>query len=87
MELSNGYFPDCSILILKQQKESSDSKTDILLNHETGRDLNSYLIKLPYPPFPSPNNSVIEQVIVKGNFNTSKSVTSLLSPSLPKTAL
>lgn len=87
MEMSNGYFPDCSIPILKQQKDSSDSKTDILLNHEAGRDLNSYLIKLPYPPFPSTNNLVIEQVIIEGNFNTSKNLTSLLSPSLPEIAL
>lgn len=85
MELLNGNFPNCCILIPKRQKGSSDSVT-FLLNREAGRDVKDYLVHLCYPPLSLPNNSVIKQVIIKGNFNISESLTSLLSPSLPRIA-
>lgn len=51
MELLNGYFPDCFILIPKQQKKKkkSGSKNDILLNHEAGRGHKDYLV-IPSTP-------------------------------------
>lgn len=64
--------------------EDSDSEKWHFLNHEAGKDLKDYLVNLPYPLFPPPKHSVVKQIIIKGNFNIFRSLTSLLSPSLPR---
>lgn len=45
-ELSYGCFLDCSNskVTKERKKTNSDSKNDILLNHETGRELKDYLV-------------------------------------------
>lgn len=86
LELSDGYFLDCSDFKIPKGRgvEIVTQKNDILLNHKAGKDLKDYLVNLPYPPFPPPKDSVIKEIIIKGNFNIFKRLTSLFSPSLPR---
>lgn len=86
MELWNGNFPNCCILIPKWQKATNGSRT-FLLNHEAGSDVKDYLVHLRHAPPSLPNHSVIKQVIIKGNFNRTESLTSLLSLSLLRITL